>query len=409
MSFITYAQNFEDVMLWRALKHVGVGFYVDVGAWSPNIDSVTRAFYEAGWHGVNVEPNPEFFEQLERDRSRDTNLRVAVGDHEGAVTINFVSNPGLSTANDAFAELHAKDGWAVRREEVALTTLAAIWEKHVPPGHAVHFLKIDVEGLEEAVVRGNDWGRNRPWVLLIEATLPMSQVESFDGWEPILLANKYAFAYADGLNRYYVADEHADLLTTFKYPPNVFDDFLLATQVETSLWADQAHASAESAHAFAAQANLRAEQAELSQRLLKSELDLANENIWRLESRKAALETELYHVYLSRSWRITAPLRWFANQTHRLRQEGLKPRLKALIHKSLRKARHFLLKHPGLQHFLKLTGLQALLKHALVKINALISNHHALKKDCPGNISFKTRKIYSQLKAAIGRQDKADR
>ena len=57
MRFVSYAQNFEDVMLWRALKHISNGFYIDVGAWSPDIDSVTRIFYEHGWRGVNVEPN----------------------------------------------------------------------------------------------------------------------------------------------------------------------------------------------------------------------------------------------------------------------------------------------------------------------------------------------------------------
>lgn len=57
---ISYAQNFEDVMLWRALKHVKKGFYVDVGAWSPDNDSVTRFFYENGWHGINIEPNSDF-------------------------------------------------------------------------------------------------------------------------------------------------------------------------------------------------------------------------------------------------------------------------------------------------------------------------------------------------------------
>jgi len=59
MTFISYAQNYEDVMLWRALKHVERGFYIDVGACSPDQHSVTRAFYEKGWHGINVEPNPE--------------------------------------------------------------------------------------------------------------------------------------------------------------------------------------------------------------------------------------------------------------------------------------------------------------------------------------------------------------
>ena len=51
MSFVSYAQNFEDVMLWRALKHVENGFYVDIGAQDPLVDSVSLAFYEHGWQG----------------------------------------------------------------------------------------------------------------------------------------------------------------------------------------------------------------------------------------------------------------------------------------------------------------------------------------------------------------------
>ena len=54
--FISYAQNFEDVILWRALKHVENGFYIDIGAQDPVIDSVSRGFYEKGWRGLHVEP-----------------------------------------------------------------------------------------------------------------------------------------------------------------------------------------------------------------------------------------------------------------------------------------------------------------------------------------------------------------
>jgi hypothetical protein len=46
MTFISYAQNYEDVVLHRALSDVQRGFYVDVGAQDPIADSVTRAFYE---------------------------------------------------------------------------------------------------------------------------------------------------------------------------------------------------------------------------------------------------------------------------------------------------------------------------------------------------------------------------
>ena len=42
MNFISYSQNLEDVMLWRALKHIENGFYIDVGAGSPTVDSVTK-------------------------------------------------------------------------------------------------------------------------------------------------------------------------------------------------------------------------------------------------------------------------------------------------------------------------------------------------------------------------------
>ena len=49
MTFISYAQNFEDVIQWLVLREVENGFYIDVGACSPYDDSVTRAFYERGW------------------------------------------------------------------------------------------------------------------------------------------------------------------------------------------------------------------------------------------------------------------------------------------------------------------------------------------------------------------------
>jgi len=53
MTMISYAQNGEDVMLMRALGEVAGGFYIDAGAADPTVHSVTRAFYDRNWHGVN--------------------------------------------------------------------------------------------------------------------------------------------------------------------------------------------------------------------------------------------------------------------------------------------------------------------------------------------------------------------
>ncbi len=231
MTFISYAQNFEDVMLWRALQHVKDGFYIDIGAAWPDFDSVTKAFYERGWSGVNVEPNPKLHKLYKKARPRDTTLRVAVSDQEGSLHMNFIGETGLSTLDDAIAARHRKAGWTSRiRREVPVITLASLWEQHVPPRQAVHFLKVDVEGLEESVLRGNDWSKCRPWIVVVEATLPMTQDESFISWERILLDAGYLFAYADGLNRFYVSKEHSELLDSFAYPPNVFDEFVLYAQ-----------------------------------------------------------------------------------------------------------------------------------------------------------------------------------
>ncbi|CAI2717065.1 FkbM family methyltransferase [Nitrospina watsonii] len=274
MTFISYAQNFEDVLLWRALKHVEHGFYIDVGAFDPELDSVTKAFYDRGWRGVNIEPNPQFHGRLQDRRPNDQNLCRAVGGHEGREVLCLLGNPGMSTLDEAITKQHEQSGWALTRQEVPVTTLAKIWEECVPPGQAVHFLKVDVEGLEEAVLQGNNWIDHRPWIVVVEATLPMSQTESHGKWEPILLSANYRFAYADGLNRFYVAEEHSELMPAFQYPPNVWDEFLLSGQV-------MAEARASEAEAKAQQAEAKAQQAE------------------------AALSA----VYNSTSWRLTVPLR----------------------------------------------------------------------------------------------------
>ena len=291
MTFISYAQNFEDIMLWRALKHIENGFYIDVGAWSPDLDSVTRAFYERGWRGINVEPNPEFHAQLLARRPRDINMLLAVSDKSGTQIMNFLSNPGLSTLDENIAQEHARAGWTIDKQVVEVTTLATLWEQHVPEGQSVHFLKVDAEGFEEAALRGNDWSKYRPWIIVVEATLPMSQQEIHDAWEPILLTAGYHFTYADGLNRYYVADEHTELLPAFKYPPNVFDDFKSNLQNQAEARANEAEAEVYDTEAEVHEAKAKAHY----------------------------LDRELRGLQVSYCWRITRPLRGAFDMLIRIR------------------------------------------------------------------------------------------
>ncbi len=232
---VSHAQNFEDVMLRRALGHLETGFYVDVGAWSPDLHSVTKTFYDLGWHGINIEPNPHLWQQYVQSRPRDTNLQMALSNTKTQAEMYFVSSSGLSSLDKNTATGYINDGYEVAPLLVNVDTLSNVLHVHATDRthqqKGIHFLKIDVEGLEAQVLTGMDWQAFRPWVVLVEATLPNSQIENHQTWENTVLSAGYHFAYADGLNRWYVATEHLNLMPAFQYPPNVFDNYQLAQVV----------------------------------------------------------------------------------------------------------------------------------------------------------------------------------
>ena len=82
---ISFAQNFEDVILQRALSGVVSGYYIDIGAQDPIVDSVSNHFYSLGWSGINVEPVPAFANALRDARPRDVIIEKAITDAVGSI------------------------------------------------------------------------------------------------------------------------------------------------------------------------------------------------------------------------------------------------------------------------------------------------------------------------------------
>ena len=235
--FVSYAQNYEDVILWRALKYIENGFYVDCGAYDPDRDSVTRAFYERGWHGINIEPIATLLQKFVAQRPRDINLSLALSDNSNGAQFFEIADTGLSTLLPDVAHRHINAGFVIRQTEVPTRRLSDVLGQYAKD--PIHFLKIDVEGAEDLVIRGADLGKFRPWVILVEATKPRS-CELSAGWEGRLIACGYDFAYFDGLNRFYVAKEHSELSAVLAVPPNVFDDFVKNDQLEAVAVAQRA-------------------------------------------------------------------------------------------------------------------------------------------------------------------------
>jgi FkbM family methyltransferase len=225
--FVSYAQNREDVVLARALRPDDhEGFYVDVGAGDPVRDSVTKAFSDRGWRGVNIEPLAEEHGRLATSRPRDVNLNVAIG-AVGGITKLYEGPPenrGSSTVVPELAEAYRAEGQDFVAREVRMRTLASIADEHV--SGPVDFLKVDVEGMEREVLVGADWEWFKPRVVVMEATVPNTTEPSHESWEPLLLAAGYRFALFDGLNRFYARDDEPELRDRLAAPANVLDDYV---------------------------------------------------------------------------------------------------------------------------------------------------------------------------------------
>lgn len=164
----SYSQAGEDTLLDKLLSGKKTGFYVDIGAHDPVFLSNTKRFYDRGWTGINIEPNPDLICRFKEKRPRDINLSCGAGGKEGTISFSVMEQAALSSCDPKQVALAAQIGGRVKRTcEVAIRTLESIFSQHV---HGpIDFMSIDIEGLEYEALDSNDWERWRPTLICIEA------------------------------------------------------------------------------------------------------------------------------------------------------------------------------------------------------------------------------------------------
>jgi FkbM family methyltransferase len=212
-----YSQFYEDYTLAYVFRDTKHGTYVDVGANDPDNNNVTKYFYLLGWRGVNIEPNPDMLTRLKKARPEDVNLGLGISDTPGVLKFYRFGNTysGLSTFDRSIALQYKKTGLDFDELEVPVSTLQDVLEKNTLLIHGFTFLNVDVEGFEQHVLSSVDLKQQPATVVMVEATAPDTEHATYQHWEPLLSAAGYLFAMDDGLNRYYVARTHRDLLTKF--------------------------------------------------------------------------------------------------------------------------------------------------------------------------------------------------
>jgi len=151
-----YSQFGEDEFIFKNKLLPEKGFFVDVGAASPDFNSNTYFFEKRGWDGLCIDADPKQIHKMRGKRKQV--MHGAVLDYDGKTKIDFHRLGDLTRVS--------KNG----ADEVHCFKLETVFD--IRGIEKVDYLSIDVEGQELAVLKGLPAMtlENAPKVIVIEYT-----------------------------------------------------------------------------------------------------------------------------------------------------------------------------------------------------------------------------------------------
>jgi FkbM family methyltransferase len=166
-----YSWEGEDVLIGKISQDylgISAGFYVDVGAHHPFFLSNTQYLYERGWRGVNIDATPGSMNAFREHRPEDINLELGVSPTPGILTFSVFSATELNGfLPEEVLRQHKARGFERTGEiEIETRTLSSILSAHAVDN--IDLLSIDVEGMDENILRSLDFQRWRPKLIIAE-------------------------------------------------------------------------------------------------------------------------------------------------------------------------------------------------------------------------------------------------
>ena len=172
----SYSIEAEDLLLETVfcvvLKQYGPGTYLDVGAAHPVQHSNTYFFYERGWRGTCVEPNPEFYDLYKVLRPRDQALNVGVAKHSGSLRYHRFAHPLINGFyGQDLVDRHVASGEIyLGSSDVPCLSVDELLNTKIDA--PVDLLNIDVETLDAELLAAWNWQICRPKVVCAEIHTP---------------------------------------------------------------------------------------------------------------------------------------------------------------------------------------------------------------------------------------------
>lgn len=199
---VTFSQFGEDIIMLRMLERYKVKniTYLDIGANEPISSSNTYTFYLRGYYGVLIEPNADLCKQLKKVRPNDKVLNFGIGD-KNQTEADYYMFGEKHTALNTFSENEAKSS---EKEGVPIQKIIRLPLKDINDVISENFtgaptiISLDVEGLDEAILRKLDFDKYQPLLICVE-TVSFSMNKVWVKKKSILdlLISHGYFIYAD--------------------------------------------------------------------------------------------------------------------------------------------------------------------------------------------------------------------
>lgn len=209
---LSFAQSGEDMILATILCQVKKGFYVDIGANNPYIQSNTHFFYKNGWRGINIDVLPNSMKTFKKIRKNDINLEIAISDKEEHLQYFMFSSSFYNTFSSEAVEETKKVSEFIGVQKLRTQKLSDIFGNYNVK--EIDFMSVDVEGYDLQVLKSNNWNKYRPKIIITEYYAKELNNIKNDEIYKLMDANGYIYFCNTPTNVFYI--EHNYFITRYE-------------------------------------------------------------------------------------------------------------------------------------------------------------------------------------------------
>ena len=159
----SFSSNSVDLIIAELFKNQKKGIYIDVGCNHPFIGNNTYKLFKKGWNGINIDLDYTFIDSFKFHRPKDDNIQIGVSDKSGEQEMYFHHE---RSAINTLENSRGKN--AILKKNIKTSTLNNIIEKSNFKNKEIDYVSIDVEGFELKVLKGLNFDKYKPRVIIVE-------------------------------------------------------------------------------------------------------------------------------------------------------------------------------------------------------------------------------------------------